>query len=50
MSFPQAIIINDVTLSPEPRVLLYDKHVEYIANHGKDNAYVSLETHCAHDS
>lgn len=34
-----AIVVNDVTLSPEPKTLLADKHIEYIVNHGKDNAY-----------
>lgn len=32
-------MVNDVQLSPEQKSLLFDKHIEYIANHGKDNAY-----------
>lgn len=38
----QAFIVNDVELSPGPKTLLFDKHVDYIANHGNDqNDYVS---------
>lgn len=34
--------MNDVEISPEPKTLLFDKHVEYIANHGNDkDDYVS---------
>lgn len=33
----QAFIVNDVDISAaEPKELLFDKHVEYIANHGND--------------
>lgn len=38
-------MINDVEVSPGPKALLFDKHVEYIANHGNDqNDYVSSMT------
>lgn len=38
---PQAFPTNDVSISDEPKELLFDKHVEYIANHGNDkNDYV----------
>lgn len=34
--------MNDVELSPGPKTLLFDKHIEYIANHGNDqNDFVS---------
>lgn len=37
----QAFVVNDVELSPGPKTLLFDKHIEYIANHGNDqNDYV----------
>lgn len=32
----QAFILNDVDISPEPKTLLFDKHVKYIEDHGKD--------------
>lgn len=35
----QAIVVNDVQLSPDTKSLFSDKHIDYIANHGKDNAY-----------
>lgn len=28
--------MNDVDISPNPKELLFDKHVDYIAHHGKD--------------
>ena len=32
------LVVNDVQLSPEPKTLLLaDKHIEYIANYGKDS-------------
>lgn len=35
--------MNDVELSPGPKTLLFDKHIEYIANHGNDqNDFVSI--------
>lgn len=41
----QAFIVNDVELSPGPKSLLFDKHIEYIANHGKDqNDFVSVSS------
>lgn len=46
---PQAFIVNDVELSPGPKSLLFDKHIEYIANHGKDqNDFVSVQL-CVRD-
>lgn len=33
--------MNDVDISPNPKSLFFDKHVEYIAHHGNDkNDYV----------
>lgn len=34
--FSQTFVVNDVDISPTERSLLYDKHIEYIANHGND--------------
>ncbi|XP_059621922.1 geranylgeranyl transferase type-2 subunit beta [Phlebotomus argentipes] len=31
-------VVNDVKLSPDTRSLLFDKHVEYISNYGKDKS------------
>lgn len=40
----QAFIVNDVELSPGPKTLFFDQHVEYIANHGNDqNDYVCIQ-------
>lgn len=39
----QVFLVNDVKLSPGPRIFasLFDKHIEYIANHENDqNDYV----------
>ena len=37
----QALIMNDVQISPEQKILLYEKHVSFVENHGKNkNAYV----------
>lgn len=42
----QAFIVNDVELSPGPKTLYFDQHIEYIANHGNDqNDYVSQKIH-----
>lgn len=38
----QAFVVNDVEISPDPKTLLFEKHIEYIANHGNDkDDYVS---------
>lgn len=35
--------MNDVDISPNPKELLFEKHVDYIANHGKDkNDFVCI--------
>lgn len=40
----QAFIVNDVDISPGPKSLLFDKHIEYIANHGNDkDDYVCID-------
>lgn len=40
----QALLVNDVKLPDEERFLLFDKHIEYIANHGNDkNDYVKFK-------
>lgn len=40
----QAFIVNDVDISPGPKSLLFEKHIEYIANHGNDkDDYVSID-------
>lgn len=42
--------MNDVDVSPNPKLLFFDKHVEYIAHHGNDkNDYVCSAFSFAND-
>lgn len=33
---PQSLVVNDVDISPNPKELFFDKHIEYIVEHEKD--------------